>query len=172
MKRILAVAAVVVLLAGCGEQSASEKVMEFIKTENLDLLSKSSIAKCTTTGIKNIHFVDKNELPTTNDYYKLSKFLYDKSKYSVVSEESIGDATKVKVKWTYPKAIDDADFFLEAENPAISERTKKDLDNLNELYLSGDLDNLEYEEFIKEWVVLPDGIDPQLSKGQLEICSS
>ncbi|EJD6508462.1 hypothetical protein [Providencia rettgeri] len=172
MKRILAVAAVVALLAGCGgEKSASDKVMEFVTTENTELLSKSKIAACTSEGIKKITFIDKNVLPTTNDYYKLSDYLYGKAKYSIVSEKKDGDSYIVSVKWTYPKAIDDAKSFIEADSPYASERDKKDLDNLKALYESGGLDNLEYASDISEWTVLSDGIDPNLTDGNIEVCS-
>ncbi|MEM8329842.1 hypothetical protein Q4S08_19815, partial [Morganella morganii] len=63
------------LLAGCGEKTASDTVLEFINTENTDLLSHSKIEQCTPDGIKNIIFVDKNRLPETNNYYELSGYL-------------------------------------------------------------------------------------------------
>lgn len=159
------------LLAGCGEKTASDTVLEFINTENTDLLSHSKIEQCTPDGIKNIIFVDKNRLPETNNYYELSGYLYGKSKYSVISEKKDGNAYVVSVKWVYPKVIDDAQSFIEADNPRIGDDDKKELDNLKLLYENGELENLEYAEDITEWVVLPDGIDPKLSTGNIEACS-
>lgn len=171
MKRILLVAALLALVGCGGEKTASDKVIEFVTTGNTDLLSKSKTSVCTPTGINEIIFTDKNVLPTTNDYYKLSDYLYGKSKYSVISERKDGDSYIVSVKWEYPKAIDDAKSFIEADSPYIDERDKKDLDNLKSLYESGGLNNPEYTEHIMEWTVLSDGIDPNLTDGNIEACS-
>lgn len=101
----------------------------------------------------------------------MSGYLYGKSKYSVISEKKDGNAYVVSVKWVYPKVIDDAQSFIEADNPMIGDDDKKELDNLKLLYENGELENLEYAEDITEWVVLPDGIDPKLSTGNIEACS-
>lgn len=171
MNKILITAMISLVLSGCGEKTASDTVLEFMKTGNTELLSSSKIEKCTPDGIKNIMLVNKNSLPTTNDYYQLSSYLYGKSKYSVISEKKEGDSYVVSVKWVYPKAIDDARSFIEADNPMISSDDKRDLDNLKSLYESGGLERLEYDEDITDWVVLPDGIDPKLSDGNIEVCS-
>lgn len=171
MNKMLITAMISLILSGCGEKTASDTVLEFMNTENTALLSHSKIERCTPDGIKNIILVNKNSLPTTNDYYQLSSYLYGKSKYSVISEKKEGDTYVVRVKWAYPKAIDDARSFIEAGNPRISADDKKELDNLKSLYESGGLKNLEYTEDITDWVVLPDGIDPDLSVGNIEVCS-
>ncbi|MGE1854994.1 hypothetical protein ACMFGU_12545 [Morganella morganii] len=171
MNKILITAMISLILSGCGEKTASDTVLEFMNTENTALLSSSKIEKCTPDGIKNIILVNKNSLPTTNDYYQLSSYLYGKSKYSVISEKKEGDSYVVSVKWVYPKVIDDAQSFIEADNPRIGDDDKKELDNLKLLYENGELENLEYAEDITEWVVLPDGIDPKLSAGNIEACS-
>ncbi|OBU11686.1 hypothetical protein [Morganella psychrotolerans] len=171
MSKILITAIISLILSGCGEKTASDTVLEFMNTENTALLSSSKIEKCTPDGIKNITLVNKNNLPTTNDYYQLSSYLYGKSKYSVISEKKEGDAYVVSVKWMYPKAIDDVRSFIEADNPKIFDDDKKELDNLKSLYENGGLENPEYTEDITEWVVLPDGIDPNLSAGNIEACS-
>ncbi|MBE0153295.1 hypothetical protein [Serratia sp. PL7] len=73
---------------------------------------------------------------------------------------------------TYPKAIRDAKSFIWAESEYADERDKKNLDNLNALYESGGLKDLEFEEEVGEWIVLNDGIDPKLSEGAVKACSA
>lgn len=172
MKKIIAIAALCVALVGCGDEKPSDKVMKFLDTQDIWMLSKSKTSMCTEAGLKKIHFVEENVLPTTNDYYQVSKYLYGKSHYSVVSEKKDGDSYIVTIKFTYPKAIEDAKAFLEADSPYISERDKKELDNLKALYESGGLNDLEYTEYVNDWVVLNDGIDPNLSEGNIEACST
>ncbi|MGT5975026.1 hypothetical protein ACRWUA_14565 [Escherichia coli] len=171
MKKVLVIAALCAALVGCGDDKPSDKVMKFLDTQDIWMLSKSKTSMCTEAGLKKIHFVDENVLPTTNDYYQVSKYLYGKSHYSVVSERKDGDSYIVTIKFTYPKAIDDAKAFLEADSPYISDRDKKDLDNLKALYESGGLSDLEYTEYVNDWVVLDDGIDPKFSKEQEVYCS-
>ena len=91
MKKLLGIAVLCVVLLGCGEDKPSDKVMKFIATQDTGMLSKSKTSMCTDTGLKKIHFIDENVLPTTNEYYQVSKYLYSKSKYSVVSERKEGD---------------------------------------------------------------------------------
>jgi len=171
VKNVLVIAALCAALVGCDDDKPSDKVMKFLDTQDMWMLSKSKTSMCTDTGLKKIHFVDENDLPTTSDYYGVSKYLYDKAKYSIVSERKDGDSYVVTVKWTYPKAIRDAKFFMWADKEYADDRDKKDLDNLKGLYESGGLKDLIYEEDIQEWIVLPDGIDPQLSDAQKENCS-
>ena len=119
--------------------------------------------------MKNIGFVDGNYLPTTNAYYRLSDYLYSKVKYEPISEKRDGDVTVVEIKGSFPKPIEDAKSFIFAENP--SAKDKSELDNLNGLYQSGKLDHFDYTESVRTWRVLPDGIDPQLTSRQLQLCS-
>ncbi|WP_260523988.1 hypothetical protein [Serratia sp. PL7] len=79
----------VVMLLGCGEETASDKVRKFIETKDTGLLSKSKTSMCTDEWLKSAHFIDGNLLPTTNDYYQVSKYLYGKIKYSIVSEKKL-----------------------------------------------------------------------------------
>lgn len=171
MKKLLGIAVLCVVLLGCGEDKPSDKVMKFIATQDTGMLSKSKTSMCTDTGLKKIHFIDENVLPTTNEYYQVIKYLYSKSKYSVVSERKEGDVYIVAVKWTYPKAIREAKSFMWAEIPSIDDREKNNLDNLKSLYESGGLKDLEYEEEVADWTVLNDGIDPKLSEPAIKVCS-
>ncbi|MFN3068350.1 hypothetical protein ACKWMY_09535 [Serratia sp. J2] len=174
MRKLLAIGVMtsVVMLLGCGEETASDKVRKFIETKDTGLLSKSKTSMCTDEWLKSAHFIDGNLLPTTNDYYQVSKYLYGKIKYSIVSEKKVGDSYIVTVKVTYPKAIRDAKSFIWAESEYADERDKKNLDNLNALYESGGLKDLEFEEEVGEWIVLNDGIDPKLSEGAVKACSA
>ncbi len=169
MKKLLIISLACAALSGCGQENATDKVLKFIKTKDISLLSKSKIAECKKENMKDIGFVDGNYLPTTNAYYKLSDYLYSKVKYEAISEEKNGDITLVEIKESFPKPIEDAKSFIFAENP--SAKDKSELDNLNGLYESGRLDDLKYTEHVRTWRVLPDGIDPELTSRQLQICS-
>ncbi|HBZ16804.1 MAG TPA: hypothetical protein DEO73_13715 [Pantoea sp.] len=169
MKKFLIISLICAALTGCGQESATDKVIDFIKTKDINLLSKSKIAECKKENLKDIGLVDGNYLPTTNAYYKLSDYLYSKVKYEPISEKKDGDITVVEIKESLPKPIEDAKSFIFAETP--SAKDKSELDNLNGLYQSGELNNFEYTENVRTWRVLPDGIDPQLTSRQLQLCA-
>ncbi|TKJ94575.1 hypothetical protein [Erwinia persicina] len=169
MKKFLMMGLACAMLSGCGQESATDKVLDFIKTKDINLLSKTKIAECKKENMKDIGFVDGNYLPTTNAYYSLSDYLYSKVKYEPISEKRDGDVTVVEIKGSFPKPIEDAKSFIFAENP--SAKDKSELDNLNGLYQSGKLDHFDYTESVRTWIVLPDGIDPQLTNRQLQLCS-
>lgn len=171
MKKVIAIAVLCVALTGCGEEKPSDKVMKFLDTQDIWMLSKSKTSMCTEAGLKKMQFVDKNELPTTSDYYEVSDYLYGKSKFSIVSERKEGDSYIVTVKLTYPKAISDASSFMWADKEYASDRDKKNLDNLKALYDRGGLKDLEYKESVRDITVLPDGIDPELTDSQKTYCS-
>lgn len=171
MNKILMIAALCVALVGCGDDKPSDKVMKFIANQDMWMLSKSKTSICSDVGIKNIHFIDKNILPATNQYYDLSKYLYDNITYEVVGEEPSGDSVIVKVKQRIPKALIDAQFFAYPDPSASDSAYRDSLDNLKGRYDKGDLKKLDYVERTRDWIVRPDGIDPELSKDQEASCS-
>lgn len=171
MKNLLLGVMMTMVLSGCGQYTATEKVVNFIKTKDIRLLSKTKTSQCSEKFVKNFHYFDENALPTTNKYYELSKYLYDNVRFEPVSEKEDGDATEVTVKVSMPKPIDDAKSFIFAEENSTSNKEKEALDNLLALYKGGKLKNMEFTTFDMRWRVLPDGIDPDYTPEQIKICS-
>lgn len=166
MKKLLAITFLCFLASGCREDSASEKVMKFINTGDISLLSKSKLSVCSDSEIHKL--LDemgtpaKNRLSTTSDYYSVSKYLFSKLNYKIVSSVKDGNKELITVKVIYPKALRDAGGFFDAEEASakyMTEERKKGLDNLNALYKSGKLDDLEYDGNNINFTVLNDGID-------------
>lgn len=171
MKRFATCLVAVLLISGCGQDTATEQVESFIKNKDISLLSKSKISECSTTFVKSFHYFDENTLQSTNKYYELSKYLYSNVKFEPVSESKSGDVTEVTVKVLMPKAIEDANSFIFANGGGGSTKDTDGLDNLLSLYNSGKLKDMEFTTFEMKWRVLPDGIDPNYSPEQIKACS-
>lgn len=170
MKKIILLFAILPL-AGCGEPTATQKVEKFIKTKDISLLSKEKTAQCSTKFLKEFHYFDENTLPTSNDYYEVSKYLYSKVNFTVTGEEKEENRTIVNVKVSMPKPIEDAESFTAADSPYITEFQKRSLNNIKKLYEDGKLKDMEYFDFDMKYHVLKDGIDPMFTESQLKACS-
>ncbi|MBC4816640.1 hypothetical protein NW256_10505 [Klebsiella pneumoniae] len=171
LRKFLISSACLIFISGCNDSSPSEMVKKFIETKDISLLSKSKTSMCSKRFVQNFHYIDENTLPTTNEYYELSKYLYSKASYNVVSEEKQGDETIVIVDVRLPKPIEDAGSFLFAEGDFITSKEKSRLDNLKSLYEKGLLDDMDFIDFQMKWRVISDGIDPGYNQNQLSKCA-
>ncbi|WP_313481510.1 hypothetical protein [Atlantibacter hermannii] len=171
MKRTIILLFAILPLAGCGEPTATQKVEKFIETKDISLLSKEKTAQCSTRFLKEFHYFDENTLPTSNDYFEVSKYLYSKVKFTVTGEAKEEKRTIVSVKVSMPKPIEDAESFMAADSPYITESQRISLNNIKKLYEDGKLKDMQYFDFNMKYYVLKDGIDPMFTEPQLNACS-
>ena len=144
--------------------------MGYLNTHDSHLLSPSISAKCP-GGIDKLAMLEHNPLPPDNEYYALSQYLYGEITYKIRSERKDGDRIIVTVEQMIPRELINADFFKQAKEGKIDDAHLRVYQHLKSLYDSRKLNDLAKEPNYFNWVVLKDGVAPELSPGQLTLCN-
>lgn len=144
--------------------------MTYLNTRDSHLLSPSISAKCHGRMDK-LAVLESNPLPSDNEYYALSQYLYGEITYKIRSERRDGDRIIVTVEQMIPSELINADFFKQAKEGKIDDAHREIYQRLKSSYDSRQLNKLEKEPNYFNWVVLKDGVAPELSPGQLTLCN-